>query len=183
MAFSSCYVPEAVHGANFWRHVREQDPDLWIWMGDNMYADGNDMNKKRLAYNVAREEPSYLQYGPVNPDNMIPVMATWDDHDFGFNNAGSDYTCLKESQAEFVHHFSLPESDPRHWNHPGGQQQGVYSARMFKKPDLVEDGLHVITLDARSGRDPTYQKSGTCKGEASKELVGKHVSKIISCKL
>ena len=26
-------------------------PDLWIWMGDNMYADGNDMDYKRYEYN------------------------------------------------------------------------------------------------------------------------------------
>ena len=25
----------------------------------------------------------------------IPVMATWDDHDYASNNQGNDYNCLK----------------------------------------------------------------------------------------
>ena len=27
--------------------------------------------------------------------NRIPVMATWDDHDYASNNQGNDYNCLK----------------------------------------------------------------------------------------
>ena len=49
----------------------------------------------------------------------IPVMATWDDHDYGSNNVGNDYPCPMESQDEFVTHFNIPESDPRHQNYQG----------------------------------------------------------------
>ena len=49
----------------------------------------------------------------------IPVMATWDDHDYGSNNVGNDYPCPVESQDEFVTHFNIPESDPRHQNYQG----------------------------------------------------------------
>lgn len=37
-----------------------------------------------------------------------------DDHDFGANNQGDEYPCPLASQNEFVAHFSLPASDPRH---------------------------------------------------------------------
>ena len=40
--------------------------------------------------------------------DKIPVMATWDDHDYGSNNVGDDYACPMESQDEFVTHFNIP---------------------------------------------------------------------------
>ena len=57
----------------------------------------------------------------------IPVMATWDDHDFAANNQGKEYPCTRcgstgqgltltrESQEEFVRHFNIPPTDPIHW--------------------------------------------------------------------
>ena len=33
-------------------------------------------------------------------DSPIPIMAGWDDHDYGYNDAGSDYPCKEESQVQ-----------------------------------------------------------------------------------
>ena len=48
VSFSSCHVPEDMHTApSFWSDVRHVSrPDLWLWLGDNMYRDGNDINAK-----------------------------------------------------------------------------------------------------------------------------------------
>ena len=43
-------------------------------------------------------------------------------------------------------------------------------SRMFVKPGTQESGVHVILLDNRSGRDPTYAKFGECKGSDTKIL-------------
>lgn len=169
ISFSSCYKPETVEGSTFWRHVREGGPDLWIWMGDNMYKDGYDMDAKRLAYNAAREEASYLLYGPV-AHPAIPVMATWDDHDCCSNNEGNEYPCIRESQKEFAIHLGINSTDPRHWEYPGVQQEGVYSSSRFRKPFSEEVGLQVMVLDARSGRDPTYSQYGECRGTNTRML-------------
>ena len=91
-------------------------PDLWLWLGDNMYKDGTNLDAKREKYNLARDEASYVSHGPVAEPKM-PVMATWDDHDYASNNLGNDYPCKLESQDEFVTHFNIPESDPRHKNY------------------------------------------------------------------
>ncbi len=90
--------------------------------------------QKRLAYNAVREERSYATIGPLRPGEEIPVLATWDDHDYAYDNAGNEYACPLESQNEFVVHFSVPPEDPRHPAHPAGQQRGVYNSRMFTKP-------------------------------------------------
>jgi len=171
VAFSSCYVPSYVpDSSNFWEQVRQGSPDLWLWLGDNAYSDGTSMNYKRNKYNEAREELHYVAEGPVAEGRKIPVMATWDDHDYASNNQGNDYNCLKESQDEFAIHFNLDSSSPIHWDHPGGQQEGVYNSRIFVKPGTDEPGMHLIMLDARSGRDPTYSTFGSCKGADSKML-------------
>ena len=39
---------------------------------------------------------------------------------------------------------------------------------MFRKPGTEENGIHVIILDNRSGRDPPTSKFGECKGSKSK---------------
>jgi len=166
VSFSSCYVPGSVpEGNTFWSQA-----DLWLWLGDNVYSDGTDMDWKRVMYNRGREQASYVSDGPVKEGDKIPVMATWDDHDFASNNQGKEYACTRESQEEFVRHFNVPSTDPIHWSYPGGAQTGVYNSRLFLQPGTQDTGLHVIMLDARSGRDPTYSSYGTCKGSESKML-------------
>ena len=41
---------------------------------------------------------------------------------------------------------------------------------MFRKPGTEEPGVHVILLDNRSERDPTYSRFGECKGSATQML-------------
>ena len=41
---------------------------------------------------------------------------------------------------------------------------------MFRKPGTEENGIHVIILDNRSQRDPTFRRFGQCKGSETKML-------------
>ena len=104
----------------FWWDVRQvSQPDLWLWLGDNMYRDGTDINAKRREYNKVREEESYVRHGLVSTtERVIPIMACWDDHDYGYNDAGSDYPCAEESQVEWAHHVNIPSSEPQHPDSP-----------------------------------------------------------------
>ena len=173
ISFSSCHLPEYMErdAPTFWQDVRHvSQPELWLWMGDNMYRDGNDINAKRLEYNKVREEESYVRHGLVSQtEPVIPIMACWDDHDYGYNDAGSDYPCSSQSQAEWAHHVNIPPTEPQHPDSPD-YRPGVYNSRMFVKPGSEENGLHVIMLDARSGRDPTYSSAGECQGSATRIL-------------
>src|SRR3546814_12003861 len=42
-----------------------------------------------------------------------PVLATWDDHDFGGNNAGANYPMKVESQRLFLEFLDEPKESPR----------------------------------------------------------------------
>merc|ERR1719209_932363 len=170
IAFSSCYTPSKVKGDTFWSKVRSDNPDIWLWLGDNAYNDGTNMDFKRRKYNEAREEASYQSHGPVKDGAKIPVMATWDDHDSSVDDGGNGFPCMAESQAEFVKHFSIPKTSPLHREFPGGAQEGVYNSKMFLKPGTDEPGLHVVMLDARYDRDPTYSFHGECQGSSTHML-------------
>ena len=87
-----------------------------------MYGDetggGINLNSKREEYNLVRDESSYSSHGLIKPGAKISIMATWDDHDFGYDDCENDYVCPKESQDEFVIHFNIPDTDPRHKDYP-----------------------------------------------------------------
>jgi hypothetical protein len=76
-AFGSCFDAEKQIDSRLWQHMREVfQPDLWVWLGDNAYADGEDIEVKRATYNANKQDLYYTQYGPV-ADPMIPVTGTW----------------------------------------------------------------------------------------------------------
>ena len=77
IAFGSCFDAEKQIDSRLWRHMREVfQPDLWVWLGDNAYADGEDIEVKRATYNANKQDLYYAQYGPV-ADPKIPVTGTW----------------------------------------------------------------------------------------------------------
>ena len=77
ISFSSCarYKSQR-YNPHIWKHVRHLNPDLWIWLGDNIYGDGIDMNYKRDKYNSVREDIFYSTYGLTGMPK-IPVTAVW----------------------------------------------------------------------------------------------------------
>ena len=48
VSFSSCHVVEDMDTvATFWEDMRAVSrPDLWLWLGDQIYKDGSDLNAK-----------------------------------------------------------------------------------------------------------------------------------------
>ena len=71
ISFSSCARYKAsLYNPNIWKHVRN------IWLGDNIYADGVDMNYKRKKYNSVRNDVFYNTYGLIG-EPKIPVTAVW----------------------------------------------------------------------------------------------------------
>lgn len=114
--------------------------DLFLFMGDNIYADTEDMAKMRAKY-VALGESAFFQ----GLRSRAPILATWDDHDFGVNDGGADYPMRKESQKEFLDWLNEPAGSPLR------KQEGVYQARTFGP---AGKRTQVILLDTRYFRSP-----------------------------
>jgi alkaline phosphatase D len=71
---------------------------------------------------------------------MCPILATWDDHDYGANDVGREYPMREESEQVFLDFFEVPEESPRR------SRPGIYDAVMFG-PEGKR--LQVILLDTR----------------------------------
>ncbi|MGB0860932.1 MAG: alkaline phosphatase D family protein [Pseudoalteromonas spongiae] len=154
VALGSCFKTKGDMPAALARLIGHQ-PDLFLWLGDNIYADTTNMALMRQKYDDKKRNPDYQQFLKAN----IPVMATWDDHDFGRNNDGKYYQKRAESQQEYLRHFDVEASDPRL-----NGQAGIYEAKLLGPSG---EQTHVITLDARYFRSPTFSNYGTCEGDNS----------------
>lgn len=86
--------------------------------------------------------------------SACPLLAIWDDHDYGANDAGRGFPLKAESRRQFLDFWRVPADSPRRGH------EGVYDAASFGPPWR---GLQVILLDARwfrtglhPGRPPTW---------------------------
>ncbi|MBZ9730287.1 alkaline phosphatase family protein [Salegentibacter sp. JZCK2] len=127
-----------------WEAIIEEKPDLFIWGGDNIYADTDDMAKLEADYQTQKNHPDYKKLLA-----NTPVIGTWDDHDYGKNDAGKDWEYKEESQQLFLDFFDVPQDDIRR------ERKGIYHSADFEEAGKT---LKVIVLDTRYFRSD-LQKS------------------------
>ena len=120
--------------------IADQTPELMIFLGDNIYGDTEDMDVLQAKYDKLGADAGFQRL-----TQSCPTLATWDDHDFGVNDGGADYSKRNESEAIFEN-FWLGEKKTRARERPG-----IYDVRFFGP---VGQRLQVIMLDTRYFRSP-----------------------------
>ena len=116
-------------------------PDLLLLIGDNMYADLDKSVKVtpgviREKYQAVAKVPGFVKLKGASGK----VLGTWDDHDYGRNDAGVEWEHKDAAQKEFHDFFGTPQDDQRR------KQKGVYHAEVFGPPGKR---VQVILLDTR----------------------------------
>lgn len=119
--------------------VLEYEPDLFVYLGDNIYGDSRVLDTLAAKYGRLEAKPEFqrLRSGTT-------LLATWDDHDYGENDAGRHYPLKDESKELFLDFWGEPPGTERR------ASPGIYTSYLFE-----EDGkrLQVIVLDTRTFRD------------------------------
>ncbi len=138
IAFGSCAHQSRTQA--FWTPLLASRPDLFVFAGDNIYADTYDRALKQKKYQQLAAHPGYQELL-----RTCPVLATWDDHDYGLNDSGGEFRKKEESQELFLDFFGEPADSPRR------RQPGVYDAHIFGPPGRR---VQVILLDTRYFRSP-----------------------------
>ncbi len=133
IAFGSCNKHDMKN--RLWDDVLAARPDVWIWGGDIVYADTSDPEKIAAMYNSQKEVPGYRALL-----EKIPVIGTWDDHDYGLNDGGEEFESKKGSQQVFLDFLSVARDDPRR------AREGVYASHDYIRP---EGNVKVLVLDTR----------------------------------
>lgn len=141
-----------------WDSVVATKPELFLFIGDNIYGDSEDMDVLRAKYQQLGNQPGYKKL-----TQTCPILATWDDHDYGVNDGGAEYPMKQQSQQVMLDFFSVPQADERR------HREGVYVSRIFGP---VGKRVQVILLDARYFRSPL--KIGYKPGEAGDGYRGKY---------
>lgn len=112
--------------------------DLFILLGDNIYADTTNAAVMQRKYDALKQSPFFRALR-----QKAPLLATWDDHDYGANDAGAEYAMKVGSQKLFLDFLDEPPDSARR------QQAGIYDARTFGPPGRR---VQVILLDTRCFR-------------------------------
>ena len=138
IAFGSCCHQDRPQP--IWDVINAWRPELFIFLGDNIYGDTEDMAVMAGKYNQLA-----AQSGFQTLRRNAQIVATWDDHDYGVNDGGSEYPKKAESRAMFLDFWGVPEGHFRR------SHAGIYGSYMFGPPGRR---VQVILPDNRSFRTP-----------------------------
>lgn len=146
IAFGSCL--RQWNKQPVWDGILSTDPKLFIFAGDNVYTDTGPFIFLPQPYRIGKAYEQLAEdKGFARVRLSVPILATWDDHDYGRNNAGEEYPHKAASKQLFMDFFDIPETAPMR------SRAGIYAVH-----DLDVDGVHVqvILLDTRTFRSPLY---------------------------
>lgn len=126
--------------------IAERKPDLFCWLGDNIYSDTHNPNvlKKNYGKLGCKEE-----FRKLNETSYF--LAVWDDHDYGLNDAGKEYSLKKQSKEIFLDFWCVAEDSQRR------KHAGNYHSRTFGPEG---QRVQFIMLDNRTFRDPLLKAKG-----------------------
>lgn len=131
--------------------VVKHRPELFVYLGDNIYGDTKEMKVLKAKYDSLAAKPEFQRL-----KKNVPIIATWDDHDYGWNDDGKHYPFKKESKEIFLEFFGEPANSDRR------KHEGIYTSYYFEGNGRK---LQVILLDNRTFRsDLRYYR-----GELSRE--------------
>lgn len=142
IAFGSCNrhdLPQPL-----WDDIARDKPNVWIWLGDNIYGDSDDPKVLRAKYDAEFNQEGYRalrQQGTA-------IIGTWDDHDYGRNDGDKNYPFKAQNQQLALDFLEEPANSPRR------NQEGIYAAYTYQ---VGRKKVKVILLDDRYFQDTLYR--------------------------
>jgi len=134
-----------------WKTVVDAKPDLFIFDGDAIYAD---FDGKKVVPVTAESLTAEWQKMSALPNYQllkmnVPIMATWDNHDYGKHDGKADFHLKEFSQKTFLDFFDEPKDSERY------KTPGIYDAKIFG-PEGKR--TQIILLDNRYFKGPFVLK-------------------------
>ncbi len=140
IAFGSC--ADQSQPQPIWQSILAVEPELFVMLGDNVYGDVSSSDLREL-------KDAYARFAAVSGFRKlrasVPVLATWDDHDYGENDGGADFAYREQVETLFENFWSVPADSAR------ARRPGVYDTAIIGPPGRR---VQIILLDTRSFRSP-----------------------------
>ncbi len=145
IAFGSCHRPD--RDMAILDVIVDEEPDIFIYGGDNVYGDvwswNADLPELRDAYQQLADSP---EFGRLRA--TTPMLAIWDDHDYGMNDLGRNFPYKGFAETLFLDFWGADEDDVRR------SRPGIYDSRIYG-PDGQR--TQIILLDTRYFRSDLTQ--------------------------
>lgn len=140
-AFGSCL--QQSREQVIWSTIADTRPQLFMMIGDNVYGDTGwrgdaGLETLRTAYATLAGQAEFSAFR-----RQVPMLATWDDHDYGFNDAGGDFAFGRWAETIFETFWGT-SAEVR-------ARPGIYDSRIVGPQGRR---VQIILLDTRSFRTP-----------------------------
>lgn len=138
-AFGSCL--QQSRDQDIWNTIAAARPQMFMMIGDNVYGDTGwtgdaELGTLRTAYATLAAAPQFAAFR-----REVPMLATWDDHDYGLNDAGREFAFGGWAERIYENFWDAsPEVRAR---------PGIYESRFYGPQGRR---VQVILLDSRSFR-------------------------------
>lgn len=126
--------------------LQKHHPETFIFLGDNVYLDNQNKDTICLKYDSLAHKSAFQRLKATTP-----ILATWDDHDYGLNDAGKELPFKELSKIVFLDFFGEAACSNR-WKH-----EGIYDVRYIKQDGLT---IQILLLDTRTFRDSLTHFNG-----------------------
>jgi alkaline phosphatase D len=137
IAFGSCNKTHM--SQSIFNDIAANSPNLFIWLGDIIYADTTDVAAIATMYKNLKTEPEYRQV-----TKKTQVIGIYDDHDYGINDGGKDHPTKVGAKKALLDFLDVPN------NAPVRKREGGYQSYMFGSGSQK---IKIILLDTRYFRD------------------------------
>lgn len=148
IAFGSCYLQQFTNTQTIFNTIDSKNPDMYLNLGDMIYSDeffsGNTHQNDWEQYLTYRYSQLFDSTIFTNFRNKYTIHSTWDDHDYGMNNAAGDFVNKQISKNVFFNMWGLPKSGKR-WD-----RNGIYDVFYYGDDD---HRVQLLFLDLRWGLD------------------------------
>lgn len=124
--------------------VIADDPDLFIFLGDNIYGDTENMTVLAEKYQKLGNKPRFQRLRQATE-----TIAIWDDHDFGENDAGVEYPQKEASKTIMLDFWEEPAESERR-----SRDDGIYTSYFYGE---AGKRVQVILPDLRWNRPAIKQ--------------------------
>lgn len=133
IAFGSC--SKQYKNQYIWKDLIQEAPDVFIWGGDNVYSNTDNPKVIKASYEKQNSIEDYRFF-----KSLVPIIGTWDDHDYGSNNADGRYRIKRESQEHILDFLEEPRLSARRL------RPGIYTSYDFGEK---RRRIKIILLDNR----------------------------------
>ena len=166
IAFGSCCRQRKDQA--IWRAMAAAEPDLFLFLGDTVYADAAVVRQRgpidalRQAYQTLAGQGLFARFR-----DDTPMLATWDDHDYGQRDGGGDFAHKEAARQLFLDFWQVGADDPRRH-----QPDGLYGAWQIGP---AERRIQILLLDTRFRRDRLLMRPDGNREAALKEGFGPYL--------